>query len=113
MDKEAIHDRINELQFKREWYVGFQNVHIPILFTLMSIFFTGVGYYSAKKQTDGILLSMLVFVIVITGAWLTYFYSTKKNKELAKRIENNYDLLLGRKTINPREWGYIVRNKKY
>jgi len=98
MDKQLLRDRISELKFKKEEYENFQKIYLPTIFSLTMIFLTVFSYYAAKSKLQDMVIAFFIWFLFMVVMWLLNLHSSKRELLLRNKIQNNYYLLLGRKT---------------
>jgi hypothetical protein len=97
-DKDLIRDRISELQFKREDNKRTFNIIWPTLISMAALVMVAINYLSKKPSN---LISVIFLAILLLSlsplAQLLYSFVKKEDKEITKKIQKNYDLLLRKK----------------
>ena len=103
MNSQKVRDRINELQLLREDLIWFKSAFISILFGLTAVYWKFID--SLRDNLRGSLITSLLFMgIIMLLFYIFKSYALKKDEKICSRIKNNYDLILGRKNVEEKEY---------
>ena len=106
MDKRQVQLRIEELKFQKEGYSSFNlPTYIAVLFGFTSILFVMLNYFANKGDLTRILWSLKIYFGMIFFTFIVVFiWADNKRSKINLAIQNNYNLLFGRKRENGEVW---------